>query len=112
MGMSFCLYKNEYLYERYWGSCEDTNNLHFDVFYYTLAEWAIANNIQVFDPGAGGKHKKHRRFPAKPHHSLHRFYSNRLHDILCAQINKVNEFEQQEIIEINSNLPFSKNFYR
>lgn len=34
LGMSFCLYKNEYLYGRYWGSCEDINNLHFDVCYY------------------------------------------------------------------------------
>ena len=110
IGMSFCLYKSEYLYGRYWGSCEDINNLHFDVCYYAPIEWAIANKIQIFDPGAGGEHKKRRGFSAKPNHSLHRFYNNYLHNILCAQICKINELEQQEIIEINSNLPFSKNF--
>ena len=71
-------------------------------------EWAITNNMQLFDPGAGGRHKKRRGFPAKPNHSLHRFYSDRLQHILCAYIGEVNELEQREIIAINAELPFSQ----
>ncbi|WP_026734785.1 GNAT family N-acetyltransferase [Fischerella sp. PCC 9605] len=107
-GMSFCLYKDDRMYGRYWGSFQEIDCLHFDACYYAPIEWAIANNIQIFDPGAGGRHKKRRGFPAMPNHSLHRFYNNRLQQILCAYINEVNELEQQEIEAINAELPFSR----
>jgi len=108
VGMSFCLTKGDQLYGRYWGSFQDIDCLHFDACYYTPIEWAIAHNIQTFDPGAGGRHKKRRGFPATPNHSLHRFYNRRLAQILCPYISEVNELEQQEIDAINAELPFSK----
>ncbi|WP_088239546.1 GNAT family N-acetyltransferase [Calothrix rhizosoleniae] len=108
LGMSFCLFKNDRLYGRYWGSFQEIDCLHFDACYYAPIEWAIANNIQLFDPGAGGRHKKRRGFPAKSNHSLHRFYSDRLQHILCAYIGEVNELEQQEIDGINSQMPFTQ----
>ncbi|KOP23988.1 hypothetical protein AMR41_23185 [Hapalosiphon sp. MRB220] len=107
MGMSFCLFKNDRMYGRYWGSFQEIDCLHFDACYYAPIAWAIANGIQTFDPGAGGRHKKRRGFPAKPNHSLHRFYNNRLRKILCSYIDEVNELEQQEIEAINAELPFS-----
>ncbi|MDJ0798443.1 MAG: GNAT family N-acetyltransferase [Calothrix sp. MO_167.B12] len=108
LGMSFCIFKEERLYGRYWGSFQEINNLHFNACYYAPIDWAIANNMQLFDPGAGGRHKKRRGFPAKPNHSLHRFYSDRLQHILCAYIGEVNELEQEEIDGINAELPFSQ----
>ncbi|MDJ0619058.1 MAG: GNAT family N-acetyltransferase [Calothrix sp. MO_192.B10] len=108
LGMSFCIFKEDRLYGRYWGSFQEINNLHFNACYYAPIDWAIANNMQLFDPGAGGRHKKRRGFPAKPNHSLHRFYSDRLQHILCAYIGEVNELEQQEIDGINTELPFSQ----
>ena len=63
VGMSFCLRKGDRLYGRYWGSFEEYNNLHFSACYYEPIEWAIANGIQTFDPGAGGRHKRRRGFP-------------------------------------------------
>ncbi len=107
MGMSFCLFKNDRMYGRYWGSFQEIDCLHFDACYYAPIAWAIANGVQTFDPGAGGRHKKRRGFPAKPNHSLHRFYNNRLRKILCSYIDEVNELEQQEIEAINAELPFS-----
>src|SRR4028119_1457718 len=97
IGMSFCLTKGDQLYGRYWGSFQEIDSLHFDACYYTPIEWAIANGIQTFDPGAGGRHKKRRGFPATPNHSLHRFYNRRFNQILHSYINEVNELEQQEI---------------
>ncbi|WP_399314090.1 GNAT family N-acetyltransferase [Trichocoleus sp. FACHB-262] len=108
MGMSFCLTKGDRLYGRYWGSQQDIDCLHFDACYYSPIEWAIANGIQTFDPGAGGRHKKRRGFPATPNHSLHRFYDKRLSQILRSYIREVNELEQQEMDGINEALPFKQ----
>jgi hypothetical protein len=108
LGMSFCLYKGNNLYGRYWGSYQEIDCLHFDACYYAPIEWAIAKGMQNFDPGAGGRHKKRRGFPAMPNHSLHRFYNSRLGQILHSYIAEVNELEQQEIDAINADLPFSQ----
>ncbi|KJH71457.1 GNAT family N-acetyltransferase [Aliterella atlantica] len=107
LGMSFCLTKGENLYGRYWGSFQEIDCLHFDVCYYAPIEWAIARGIQTFDPGAGGRHKKRRGFPATPNHSMHRFYNRRLTQILIPYLKEVNELERQEIEAINQNLPFN-----
>ncbi|MDB9541154.1 GNAT family N-acetyltransferase [Anabaenopsis tanganyikae CS-531] len=108
IGMSFCLYKGDRLYGRYWGSFQEIDCLHFDACYYTPIEWAIAHGIQSFDPGAGGRHKKRRGFPATPNYSLHRFYNRRLEKILHPYLREVNQLEQQEIEAINQDLPFSQ----
>lgn len=108
VGMSFCLTKGENLYGRYWGSSQEIDCLHFDACYYTPIEWAISQGIQLFDPGAGGRHKKRRGFPATPNHSLHRFYHPRLAQILRSYIQEVNEMEQREIDAINQELPFKQ----
>jgi len=108
IGMSFCLSKGDQLYGRYWGCFQEFDSLHFDACYYTPIEWAIANGIQTFDPGAGGRHKKRRGFPATPNYSLHRFYNPRLAQVLHAYIDEINEMEQQEIDLINQDLPFKQ----
>jgi predicted N-acyltransferase len=108
VGMSFCLYKGDRLYGRYWGSLQEIDCLHFDACYYTPIEWAIDRGIQTFDPGAGGRHKKRRGFPAMPNYSLHRFYNNRLSQILNYYIGKINEREQEEIDLVNQDLPFNQ----
>lgn len=108
IGMSFCLRKDDRLYGRYWGCTQELDNLHFDACYYTPIEWAINNGIQVFDPGAGGRHKKRRGFPAMPNYSMHRFYNSRLSQILRSHIEQINDLEQQEIDAINQDLPFKQ----
>lgn len=105
IGMSICFTKGDRLYGRYWGSHRDIENLHFEACYYSPIEWAIDHNIQQFDPGAGGRHKKRRGFPATPNHSLHRFYDERLTQILRNYIQRINEYEQMEIEAINADLP-------
>lgn len=105
VGMSFCLRKNDLLYGRYWGSRDEYNHLHFNACYYHPIEWAIQQGIQAFDPGAGGRHKKRRGFPARPNYSLHRFYAPRLQDILVNYIDEINQAEQREIDAINADLP-------
>lgn len=107
-GMSFCLTKGERLYGRYWGAAQEFDNLHFDTCYYSPIEWAIGQGIKTFDPGAGGRHKKRRGFPAMPNHSLHRFYDARFAKILNSYIGEINQLEQQEIEAINADIPFKQ----
>jgi uncharacterized protein len=109
IGMSFCLTKGDQLYGRYWGSDRDIDCLHFDACYYTPIEWAIANGIQRFDPGAGGRHKKRRGFPATPNYSLHRFYHQRFDQVFQHYIGDINAAEQAAIEQINQDLPLKLN---
>lgn len=108
VGMSFCIYKGDRLYGRYWGCFEDYDCLHFNACYYKPIEWAIAHGIQTFDPGAGGAHKKRRGFPATPHYSMHRFYNKTFGHIIGNFLNQVNDLELEEIEAINQELPFNK----
>ncbi|EDZ92460.1 MAG: GNAT family N-acetyltransferase [Limnospira sp. PMC 894.15] len=109
MGMSFCLTKGDRLYGRYWGSLQDVDCLHFNACYYSPIEWGINHGIQSFDPGAGGRHKQRRGFPARPNYSLHRFYDGRLSQILRNYIHRINDMEKQEINYLNQDLPFTDN---
>ncbi|MEB3339539.1 GNAT family N-acetyltransferase [Okeania sp.] len=108
IGMSFCITKGDRLYGRYWGSSYEIDCLHFDACYYAPIEWAIKHGVNSFDPGAGGRHKKRRGFPARPNYSMHRFYHNRLSKIFLSYIDQVNEMEQLEMDRINEYLPFSQ----
>ncbi|BAZ45813.1 hypothetical protein NIES4102_28400 [Chondrocystis sp. NIES-4102] len=108
VGLSFCINKDQKLYGRYWGCQKEYDCLHFETCYYKPIEWAIANGIQMYDPGAGGSHKKRRGFPATANYSLHRFYNPRMTRILNNYIGEVNRMEQEEISAINNNLPFNK----
>jgi uncharacterized protein len=106
VAMSFCVHKGENLYGRYWGCFEEFDALHFNACYYKPIEWAIQQGIQVFDPGAGGAHKKRRGFPATPHHSMHRFYDGNFGNILKNYLSQVNDLMVDEIEAINNELPF------
>ncbi|KPA13782.1 protein containing DUF482 [Candidatus Magnetomorum sp. HK-1] len=106
LALAFFMYKDKGLYGRYWGTDFDIPFLHFNVCYYTGIEWAIKNNIKLFDPGAGGRHKPRRGFPATPVYSMHYFYDWRLQFVLVKHIDEINSLEQQEIDLINANLPF------
>ncbi len=108
VGLSFCLRKGENLYGRYWGSFQEYDCLHFEACYYQPIEWAIGQGIKLFDPGAGGQHKRRRGFPATANYSLHRFYNQKMSQILLHYIDEINQMEQEEIDAINQDLPFNK----
>jgi predicted N-acyltransferase len=45
------------LFGRYWGCAEHLPMLHFELCFYRLIDYAIANQLTVFEGGAGGEHK-------------------------------------------------------
>ena len=59
---SLFFYNEHRLYGRYWGALDDISGLHFECCYYRGIEFAIAKNIQIFNPGTQGEHKILRGF--------------------------------------------------
>lgn len=59
---SLFFYNEHGLYGRYWGALEEVSGLHFECCYYQGIEFAIENNIQMFNPGTQGEHKILRGF--------------------------------------------------
>jgi predicted N-acyltransferase len=108
LGMSLLVTKGAQLYGRYWGCSRSIHSLHFNACYYEPIEWAIANHIHRFDPGAGGGHKIRRGFEAVSSYSLHRFYDLRLARVMQAHIDEINRLEQEQIDNLNHELPFAQ----
>lgn len=59
---ALCLRGRDTLYGRYWGSSERVAGLHFEACYYRGIEYALANGLSRFEPGAQGEHKLARGF--------------------------------------------------
>ena len=108
LSLSMLLFKHGHLIGRYWGTARFVKDLHFNMCYYAPLQWAIANRIRTFDPGAGSNHKIYRGFEAVANTSLHRFYNPALRDIFQDVIGEVNAIEQSNIEALNSQLPFAQ----
>ena len=52
IALSMLLVKDSHLIGRYWGCASPVKDLHFNMCFYAPIEWAIANGIRTFDPGA------------------------------------------------------------
>ncbi len=104
--MSMCVKNKNNLWGRYWGSQEEISNLHFELCYYQPIEWAIKNSIHLFDPGAGGKHKRRRGFFAKSTISLHKWFDKNMENIIYPWLNEVNKQTGMEIDLENKSIPF------
>jgi len=59
------------LFGRYWGSAAHFPMLHFELCFYRLIEYAIANRLRTFEGGAGGDQKLKRGLLPQPTHSAH-----------------------------------------
>lgn len=64
-------YDQNGLYGRYWGALEEIDGLHFECCYYQGIEFAIAQQLPIFNPGTQGEHKIQRGFEPTKCHSLH-----------------------------------------
>ncbi|MEJ2038879.1 MAG: GNAT family N-acetyltransferase [Desulfosarcinaceae bacterium] len=108
LALSMLVHKGGQLMGRYWGSTRQIKDLHFNLCFYSPIDWAIRNNIETFDPGAGSEHKLFRGFAAIPSLSLHRFYQPDLKAVFQRFIGSVNIVEQDNIDELNQHLPFAR----
>jgi predicted N-acyltransferase len=88
---AFNVKKGDRLYGRYWGAHEDLPFLHFNVCYYHGVAQAIREGLLVFEPGAGGEHKRARGFEPTMTHSAHWIRDARFRAILAAHVARETE---------------------
>jgi predicted N-acyltransferase len=79
------------LYGRYWGACVDLPDLHFELCYYQGIEYAIAQGLARFEPGAQGEHKLARGFLPVRTHSRHYL----LHEGFRSAVRRALEHERE-----------------
>jgi hypothetical protein len=82
VGGAFNVAKGRRLYGRYWGASEEISFLHFVVCYYAGIRHCIAQGFDVFEPGAGGEHKRARGFVPTLTRSAHWLEDARLRSAL------------------------------
>jgi predicted N-acyltransferase len=80
---AFNVAKGKRLYGRYWGAAVEAPCLHFVVCYYAGIEYAIARGLEVFEPGAGGEHKRARGFVPTLTRSTHWVADARMRSVLA-----------------------------
>ena len=74
--------KGNTLYGRYWGSSVEVPYLHFGVCYYEGIRHAIERGLDVFEPGAGGEHKRARGFVPTLTRSVHWIRDRRMRSVI------------------------------
>ena len=96
------------LFGRYWGSRVEQQFLHFETCYYQGQEYAIENNLAVFDSGAQGEHKIQRGFEPIYTHSNHwiadQNFSRAIRNFLEDERGHIDQYK----IQAESLLPFKK----
>ena len=83
---AFNVKKGKRLYGRYWGTKTDLPFLHFNVCYYHGIRQCIDEGLEVFEPGAGGEHKRVRGFEPTLTHSAHWIAHDHLRRIVAAHL--------------------------
>ncbi len=67
------------LYGRYWGCLKEIDQLHFECCYFQGIEFAIAQQLPIFNPGTQGEHKLLRGFEPLYCVSLHQLFAAEFH---------------------------------
>ncbi len=98
--------KGEHLYGRYWGAFKEHQCLHFEVCYYQSIDYAIKNNISLFEAGAQGEHKFYRGFLPEYTYSVHLILDERF-TILIDDFLKREKKELDKVMQYyRDNSPF------
>jgi predicted N-acyltransferase len=99
---AFNVKKSDRLYGRYWGAGPEVATepfLHFNVCYYHGVSECIAEGRAVFEPGAGGEHKKVRGFLPTITHSAHWVADARLRRVIAAHLEREREAIRAHVTE-------------
>jgi predicted N-acyltransferase len=87
------------LYGRYWGSLDDTRDVHFETCYYQGIDYCIEHGLEWFEPGAQGEHKIRRGFLPQETRSYHFIRHPGLRAgiarYLAAEADALNQYRQQ-----------------
>ena len=86
VAMALFLRSDHVLYGRYWGTSVMQPGLHFELCYYRGIDYAIAQQLQRFEPGAQGEHKLARGFLPAPTSSRHYLINADFHAAVAAAL--------------------------
>jgi uncharacterized protein len=99
LAMAFLLRSEHTLYGRYWGAAIEIPNLHFECCYYQGIEYALAQGLRRFEPGAQGEHKLARGFlPTRTrsaHLIVHPQFRNAIRGSLGDDVDYLNRYRDE-----------------
>jgi predicted N-acyltransferase len=95
---AFNVVRGTRLYGRYWGARSDVPFLHFAVCYYAGIRHCLERGLDVFEPGAGGEHKRARGFVPTLTRSVHWVADGRLRALLAPWLER-ERARVQEILQ-------------
>ena len=94
---AFNVVKDRRLYGRYWGASVEVPYLHFVVCYYAGIRHAIEHGLDVFEPGAGGEHKRARGFVPTLTHSFHWLTDGRMRSVIGQHLERERALVRQHV---------------
>ncbi|MCP4499986.1 MAG: GNAT family N-acetyltransferase [Deltaproteobacteria bacterium] len=104
MALSFT--QQDQVYGRYWGTSIDQEQLHFELCYYQLLDYAVKNNCVLVEAGAQGEHKVKRGFLPVVTHSAHYFVTPQLHQAIGNAVKVECDEVERQIISGETRGPF------
>lgn len=108
LGASLFFYDSTGLYGRYWGALQDKDCLHFECCYYQGIEFAIEQNLPLFNPGTQGEHKLLRGFEPFVCRSSHYMIDARFHEAIGDFLKKEQSAMQAYYESAYASLPFNQ----
>jgi predicted N-acyltransferase len=105
VGGSWNLYREGFLFGRYWGAFEYIPNLHFECCYYRLIDYAIEHKMERVEAGAQGEHKFLRGYETVPMFSSHHIYNENGRSAIEAYLEKEIQMERENIASYNAHSP-------
>ncbi len=93
---------------RYWGCARDLPMLHFELCFYSLIEYAIANRLDRFEGGAGGEHKLKRGFLPQRTYSAHWIRHRALAHAIADYVAREAEAVHDEMRAFLDHSPFAR----
>ncbi|MDH5544201.1 MAG: GNAT family N-acetyltransferase [Gammaproteobacteria bacterium] len=99
---------NDTLYGRHWGCHQQFSGLHFELCYYQGIEYAIANKLARFEPGAQGEYKISRGFYPTSVWSAHWLEDVGFRRVVSDFLDRERAYMREYCEALEEELPFKK----
>jgi predicted N-acyltransferase len=107
VAMALFLRSDDVLYGRYWGTDVNVPGLHFELCYYRGIDYAIAQQLERFEPGAQGEHKLARGFLPARTSSRHYLLNADFHAAVAAALEHERAVVAAYADELNGHSPYA-----
>ena len=101
-------HKGDHLYGRYWGCVQRHADLHFELCYYQLIDFAIERGLKRFEAGAQGPHKIRRGLIPKLTYNAHFIGHPEIHQAFASAIAQQSTILRHELQTLKNVGPFKR----